>query len=104
MDMSGGRLPKLTLPPPSLLTSSQDLVQRSAPTKKRKGASFEHVVTPAGKRTKRMGRPKNGWTATRKRKLIRLYLMTELDVAEISQVLRAENFQPWYAVIWAPDS
>jgi len=42
-----------------------------------------------------MGRPRNGWTPTRKRKLVRLYLMTELEVGEIVEVLKAKDFEPW---------
>jgi hypothetical protein len=106
MDLLDGALPVLILPPPGLPTSSPEITasqtqvttSQSQASKKRKGSSYQHAVAPAEKRIKRMGRPKNGWTATRKRKLIRLYLNTELDVVEISQVLRAENFQPWYAV------
>lgn len=95
MDLSA-HLQVLNLPPPSLPTTSQSLLfsPESSSSKKRKGSPYKHAAAPTEKRVKRMGRPKNGWTATRKRKLIRLYLMTELDVGEISQVLRAETFQP----------
>lgn len=42
-----------------------------------------------------MGRPKNGWTPTRLRKLVRLYLMTNLEVVEIAKVLQTKDFKPW---------
>jgi hypothetical protein len=67
-----------------------------AADKKRKNASQDHGKTPDKKKLKPMGRPRNGWTPTRKRKLVRLYLMTELNVGEIAEVLRAKHFQPWY--------
>jgi hypothetical protein len=51
-----------------------------------------------------MGRPKNGWTPTRLRKLVRLYLMTNLDVVEISKVLRAKGFEPWSVYFYSPVS
>lgn len=90
-------LPTLTLPPPSLSPVSEQTLCQSTVSKKRKGSSYKHVV-PVEKKIKRMGRPKNGWTPTRKRKLIRLYLMTDLDVVDIAQVLRREHFQPWSAL------
>jgi hypothetical protein len=40
------------------------------------------------------GRPKIPWTASRKRKLIRLYLLTDLKIEEIEGVLRADGFAP----------
>lgn len=42
-----------------------------------------------------MGRPKNGWTRSRRRKLVRLYLMTDLDVDELAATLRSDQFKPW---------
>jgi hypothetical protein len=68
--------------------------------KKRKNGSQEEARAPAQKRLKPkpMGRPRNGWTPTRKRKLVRLYLMTDLNVGEIAEVLRGKHFQPWYVV------
>lgn len=95
MDLLEGPLPTLSLPPPSITTSSLEI--EPLLSKKRKVSA--NAGPPVEKRVKRMGRPKNGWTATRKRKLIRLYLMTELDVLEIAQVLRAETFQPWFVLI-----
>lgn len=97
MDLLEEPLPTLSLPPPSLTTASLDIAPLLS--KKRKGSS--NAGPPTEKRAKRMGRPKNGWTATRKRKLIRLYLMTELDVLEIAQVLRAESFQPWFVLVFS---
>lgn len=41
-----------------------------------------------------MGRPKNDWTASRRRKLVRLYLMTDLEVGAIAKVLRTDYFEP----------
>src|ERR1700691_6647195 len=68
--------------------------------KKRKNGSQEEARAPAQKRLKPkpMGRPRNGWTPTRKRKLVRLYLITYLNVGEIAEVLRGKHFQPWYVV------
>jgi hypothetical protein len=40
------------------------------------------------------GRPKKAWNASRKRKLVRLYLMTDLKVMEIQKVLEEEGFSP----------
>jgi hypothetical protein len=59
--------------------------------KKRKNGLQDQGRTPAQKRLKPMGRPRNGWTPTRKRKLVRLYLMTELNVGEIAEVLRGKS-------------
>ncbi|KAK0100667.1 hypothetical protein ONS95_007119 [Cadophora gregata] len=40
------------------------------------------------------GRPKNAWTSSRKRKLVRLYSLTTLDKDEIRQVLKDHDFDP----------
>ncbi|KAH6673277.1 hypothetical protein B0J14DRAFT_592910 [Halenospora varia] len=40
------------------------------------------------------GRPRNSWTSSRRRKLIRLYTMTNLSIAEIQKVLETEGFNP----------
>ncbi len=78
-------------------TSTKHATSPGVPAdKKRKNAPQDHGRTPEKKRLKPMGRPRNGWTPTRKRKLVRLYLMTELNVGEIAEVLRAKHFQPWY--------
>lgn len=50
---------------------------------------------PTPKRRKPTGRPKNGWTPSRRRKLVRLYLMTELNVDELAATLRTDRFKPW---------
>jgi hypothetical protein len=69
--------------------------------KKRKNGAQDEARAPAQKRLKPkpMGRPRNGWTPTRKRKLVRLYLMTDLNVGEIAEVLRSKHFQPWYGLL-----
>src|SRR4051794_15908678 len=51
------------------------------------------------KRKKVIGRPKNDWTPSRRRKLVRLYLMTNLEPKEIARVLRDGSFSPWYGFI-----
>ncbi|KAH7323584.1 hypothetical protein BKA65DRAFT_540230 [Rhexocercosporidium sp. MPI-PUGE-AT-0058] len=79
---------------PSSSTSSSPIK-----SKKRRHVPFSnHVAIPVKKRSKLMGRPKNNWTPARKRKLVRLYLMTELGVEEIADVLQAKGFQPWAQV------
>ena len=72
--------------------------QEKGADRKRKNASHDQTKAPAQKRLKPkpMGRPRNGWTPTRKRKLVRLYLMTDLNVGEIAEVLRGKHFEPWY--------
>ncbi len=47
------------------------------------------------KKRKTIGRPNNDWTPSRSRKLVRLYLMTDLTIEEIIKVLRARDFAPW---------
>ncbi|KAE8450856.1 hypothetical protein EG329_005769 [Mollisiaceae sp. DMI_Dod_QoI] len=42
----------------------------------------------------RGGRPRNAWTPSRKRKLARLHTLTTLDMNEITEVLRAHEFNP----------
>ncbi|KAE8449963.1 hypothetical protein EG329_007102 [Mollisiaceae sp. DMI_Dod_QoI] len=46
------------------------------------------------KKRKTIGRPNNDWTPSRSRKLVRLYLMTDLTIGEIIKVLRARDFAP----------
>jgi hypothetical protein len=41
------------------------------------------------------GRPKNAWNSSRRRKLVRLYTLTNLNTAEIGKVLKADGFDPW---------
>ncbi|KAE8440309.1 hypothetical protein EG329_009451 [Mollisiaceae sp. DMI_Dod_QoI] len=55
-------------------------------------AKFQNRVN--NKRVKAIGRPKNGWTPSRSRKLVRLYLMSGLNVDEIATVLRTKKFKP----------
>ncbi|KUJ23873.1 ankyrin [Mollisia scopiformis] len=43
---------------------------------------------------KRGGRPKIPWDASRKRKLARLYLMTNLRIVDIQQMLKSNGFTP----------
>ncbi|KAF4630819.1 hypothetical protein G7Y89_g7313 [Cudoniella acicularis] len=40
------------------------------------------------------GRPRNGWTSSRRRKLARLYVLTNLSNDEIEKVLEARDFNP----------
>ncbi|KAF4634796.1 hypothetical protein G7Y89_g3324 [Cudoniella acicularis] len=40
------------------------------------------------------GRPQNAWTNSRRRKLARLYTLTDLSTAEIQEVLRSDGFNP----------
>jgi len=42
------------------------------------------------------GRPKIPWTSSRKRKLARLYLVTDLTIAEIRSALTVDGFAPGY--------
>ncbi|KAH9216689.1 hypothetical protein DL95DRAFT_387452, partial [Leptodontidium sp. 2 PMI_412] len=51
------------------------------------------MAIPVKKRSRLTGRPKNK-TPTRKRKLVRLYRMTELGIEEIASVLQAKDFLP----------
>ncbi|KAN0102290.1 ankyrin [Hyaloscypha variabilis] len=80
------------------ITSSDNPPPRSGPSRlecqNRNSSVVEHGSTHIHKRAKRMGRPRNHWTPTRVRKLVRLYLLTSLDVCEIGSVLRADDFQP----------
>jgi hypothetical protein len=41
------------------------------------------------------GRPPNGWTSSSLRGLIRLYLLTDLELDSIVVRLSTEDFQPW---------
>jgi hypothetical protein len=54
-----------------------------------------HEVKLSQKRRRVIGRPKNGWTASRRRKLVRLYLMTNLELDDIAKVLRTDDFKTW---------
>ncbi|TAQ91311.1 hypothetical protein B7494_g292 [Chlorociboria aeruginascens] len=68
--------------------------QNPSPPRKRKNDAPGQPIKHAGKRRRLMGRPRNEWTPTRLRKLVRLYLMTNLDIVEISKVLQDKGFQP----------
>ena len=52
--------------------------------------SLQSTMAP----TKPGGRPKIAWTSSRKRKLVRLYLLTSLNIHGIQQVLSAIDFTP----------
>jgi hypothetical protein len=52
--------------------------------------------------TKPAGRPKIAWTSSRKRKLVRLYLLTNLNIHGIQQVLVATDFTPRCVAILQP--
>lgn len=92
--------------------SSPDSIPDSIPSsttlylgapKNRKRGRGTHEVKVLQKRRKLVGRaknaiqgrPKNDWTCSRRRKLVRLYLMTDLEVDEIVKVLRTDSFEPW---------
>ncbi len=109
------RLASRTIPSPSSLFStspsttkssifsSADSVLSTSPasplsctTFKRKHGRGLHEAKHGPKRRKVMGRPKNAWTPTRLRKLVRLYLMTNLKVTQIAKVLQAKDFHPRY--------
>jgi hypothetical protein len=40
------------------------------------------------------GRPRIAWTASRRRKLVRLYLMTDIKIHEIQMLLKEDGFKP----------
>jgi hypothetical protein len=40
------------------------------------------------------GRPRNDWRPTRERKLVRLYILSSLNLDEIQKALREEGFDP----------
>jgi hypothetical protein len=42
-----------------------------------------------------IGQPANKWTSSSLRKLIRLYLLTDLELGGIIDCLRTNDFQPW---------
>lgn len=44
-----------------------------------------------------MGRPRVEWTASRQRKLARLYLCTDMKLEDICEALQDGDFQPKYA-------
>jgi hypothetical protein len=52
---------------------------------------YNSAMTPKGPG----GRPKNAWDPSRRRKLIRLYTLTQLSKDEIKEVLRSDDFNPW---------
>lgn len=83
--------------PDSILDSvpSSTTSPRGSPENRKRGRGT-HEVQISQKRTKVMGRPRNGWTASRRRKVVRLYLMTNLEVDEIAKVLRTDNFKTWW--------
>ena len=50
--------------------------------------------TKSGGISKPGGRPKLAWNASRNRKLIRLYLLTDITPGEIQWVLSSDGFKP----------
>ncbi|CCD48350.1 hypothetical protein BofuT4_P107340.1 [Botrytis cinerea T4] len=54
--------------------------------------SLSRIFKPEIKNTG--GRPKIVWTSSKKRKLVRLYLMTDLKIAEIQRLLSSDGFNP----------
>jgi hypothetical protein len=66
-----------------------------SPIRKRRKVNAISKTELGRKRQKIMGRPKNSWTPRRLRRLVRLYLMTDLEVTEIAKVLQSTEFQPW---------
>lgn len=77
-------------------SSSEPCVTPSSVSSRKRTAAGNYAGLSTPKRRKPMGRPRNDWTASRRRKLIRLYLMTELNVGELGATLRSDRFQPWY--------
>jgi hypothetical protein len=45
------------------------------------------------------GRPRNAWTSSRHRKLVRLHTLTTLSKDEIRMVLSSNEFSPWYVLL-----
>jgi hypothetical protein len=67
----------------------------SASSKRKCSNHVQHTRDGGGnKKRKTIGRPKNDWTPSRSRKLVRLYLMTDLSIEEIIRVLRTRGFAP----------
>ncbi|KAF4631724.1 hypothetical protein G7Y89_g6412 [Cudoniella acicularis] len=75
---------------PSFATSISEVPAKTKRAFEREAVEF-HVPQ---KRRRLTGRPRNDWTPTRLRKLVRLYLLTELDPLEISRLLQADDFSP----------
>ena len=75
-------------------TSTPSNFESLSSTKRKHGIKV-HASVHINKRLKTIGRPRNLWTRSRSRKLVRLYLMAGLDVNEIATVLRTEDFKPW---------
>ncbi|KAF8866094.1 ankyrin [Acephala macrosclerotiorum] len=71
------------------------LTKRKLNNKRKRRTILQGGTGEVGKKRKiNKGRPRNGWTPSRSRKLVRLYLMTELTNDEIIKVLRAKGFSP----------
>lgn len=70
---------------------------RSAKRKRKDAVEMGDKSSNISNRKRRniIGRPRNDWTRSRSRKLVRLYLMTDLRVEEIVKVLQAKSFSPW---------
>lgn len=67
-------------------------------TRKHSVVSQDDENPAANKKRKTLGRPKIDWTPSRSRKLVRLYLMTDLTVEEIKRVIRSKGFRPRYLI------
>lgn len=79
---------------------STSSTSRQGPIGKRRNIDGIHKDELDRKGQKIMGRPKNSWTPRRLRRLVRLYLMTNLEVAEIAKVLQSTEFKPWLVPIY----
>ncbi|KAH7304350.1 hypothetical protein BKA65DRAFT_544170 [Rhexocercosporidium sp. MPI-PUGE-AT-0058] len=75
----------------SCLTSSTEWTFEPIPLKEGSDESRRHGQE---KLIRQRGRPQNGWTSRSLRKLIRLYLLTDLDLDSIRDRLHAKDFQP----------
>jgi hypothetical protein len=82
--------------PGTLLDSTRAAPPKRKPNNKRKRRTIVQDGTSRvdKKRKTITGRPTNKWTPSRSRKLVRLYLMTDLSTEEIRKVLRARDFAP----------
>jgi hypothetical protein len=65
-----------------------------APTKLGDGYNDVQVIGQVNP-IAQIGRPANKWTSSSLRKLIRLYLLTDLELVGIIDCLRTNDFQPW---------
>ncbi|PVH75127.1 ankyrin [Cadophora sp. DSE1049] len=94
MELASANIAHSTFPSYGTTTTATPSSTFSTRFKKRQSTFDNRAVIPGKKRSRLMGRPKNDWTPSRKRKLVRLYLMTQLDVDDIGRVLSRKGFIP----------